>query len=143
MKKTKTRCIRSNYSTILKRENRSRRRRRTVEPDLPGRRREVRPVPRVQHDDNTIGLRRALLFAARLSAIGNVLRPRRMEHAAGDRSPMSPGQTGQTGSGDDLEDVFSLKTAEMADGHLQQLESLQKKYGCECRRWPIIWKNDS
>ena len=27
------------------------------------------------------------------------------------------------------EDVFSLKTEEMADGHLQQLESLQKKYG--------------
>ena len=27
------------------------------------------------------------------------------------------------------EDVFSLKTEEMADGHLQELESLQKKYG--------------
>lgn len=27
------------------------------------------------------------------------------------------------------EDVFSLKTEEMADGHLAQLESLQKKYG--------------
>ncbi len=27
------------------------------------------------------------------------------------------------------EDVFSLKTEEMADGHLQQLETLQKKYG--------------